>query len=160
MIALIALGFSPIIRNMLLGWHCKPLRQSARRRCNNQRVGFGFYRDAFRKEQYRLARREARASEARSGTMRGDCETATTKRMFVMAFSDKVEFGAAGKCSVWVWVFCVYSDHRPAPTLTEYALVGVVTAQYLHWSLQQNRKIKPETPIVDIPKIVFDASFD
>jgi hypothetical protein len=70
-------------------------------------------------DQYLLAQREARASEARSGTRRGDCETATTKRvkrpkryptearsrglsckkltlfvrMFAMAFSVKVEFG-------------------------------------------------------------------
>jgi hypothetical protein len=78
-----------------------------------------FFRDTSGKEQYLLAQREARASEARSGTRRGDCETATTKRvkrpkryptearsrglsckrlplfvrMFAMAFSGKVEFG-------------------------------------------------------------------
>ena len=81
-------------------------------------------------DQYLLAQREARASEARSGTRRGDCETATTKRVkrpkryptearsrTIMqkadAFRRDVCYGifrqsgirfAVGKCSIWVWV--------------------------------------------------------
>jgi hypothetical protein len=44
-------------------------------------VALRFYRDTSGKEQYLLAQRQARASEALSGTRRGDCETATTKRV-------------------------------------------------------------------------------
>src|ERR1700682_1862557 len=49
---------------------------------------------------------------------------------------------------------------QASTTLTESPLVGIATEQYLNGSLEQNRKVKRETPIVDIPKIVFDASFD
>src|SRR5205807_6960509 len=49
---------------------------------------------------------------------------------------------------------------RPASTVTGHSLVGITTIQYLKRGLEQNCNVKPETPIVDIPKIVFDAAFD
>jgi hypothetical protein len=40
------------------------------------------------------------------------------------------------------------------------ALIGILTTKYLYWSPQQDRKIKPETPVINIPQIIFDASLD
>src|SRR5450755_2923051 len=70
---------------------------------------------------------------------------------------------------MWISVCCrtrIYLSNLRAfwpqagTTLTECPLVGIATEQYLNGSLEQNRQVKRETPIVDIPKIVFDASFD
>ena len=39
-------------------------------------------------------------------------------------------------------------------------LAGVATAQDFDWRLEQNSEVKPKTPVVDVPEIVFDASCD
>jgi hypothetical protein len=39
-------------------------------------------------------------------------------------------------------------------------LIGVVSPQNFDRSLEQDREIESETPVVDVPKVIFDASFD
>ena len=39
-------------------------------------------------------------------------------------------------------------------------LIGVASPQNLDRSLEQDREIEPEGPVVDVPEVIFDASFD